>query len=590
MIRLKRVIPGVRMNQAAALMVSDTEEMAQELEWLLSRWKFDMSDVDRDYLADRAASARAREELVQGVLAGVRAPRGDEWIESALPLREYQRTAVDLVHATGATLVVDELGLGKTLMSLALLENPARRPAIAVTLTGLGGQWLRELGKFYPALRGYEVRTTKTEDELPKLLTEDGRLDYDLILVNFAKLAAWGPALADHVNTVIFDEIQELRRAETMKYEGAQVLISRGAVTVGLSATPIYNFGGEMYSVMNILRPGCLGTREEFLREWGGGSWTTESNGKVRIKNPEALRAHLKSLGLFLRRTREDVGIQLPAIETIEQQVPSDSRRLNELSGNAVEMARLILAQDATNSQKWTSAGQLDWQLRQATGVAKAPFVADFVRLLLESQDKVVLFGWHREVYGIWMERLKEHSPVLYTGTESPKQKAEAFQRFTTGDSRVLIMSLRSGAGLDGLQDVCSTLVFGELDWSPGVHRQAIGRLGRPGQKHGVLAYFCVTSDGSDPVILDTLNIKRMESDRLIEPEVGTNATASPAQSDHHIKRLAAAVLEQAASRTVEPEPRTKPPSPAVQQKLAARRAQLDKKYLPVSQPEGESA
>ncbi|UXA19512.1 DEAD/DEAH box helicase [Mycobacterium sp. SMC-4] len=541
MIRLKRLIPGVK-HSAAALFVSDTEEMAQELEWILHRWEFVMTDEARALLAQRAAAAAAREELVQGVLAGTRTPRGQEWIESALPLRDYQRTATDLVHATGSTLVVDELGLGKTLMSLALLENPARRPGVAVTLTGLGGQWLRELRKFYPTLRGHEVRSTKVEKELPRLLS-DGQLDVDLILLNYAKLWAWGPVLADHVNTVIFDEIQELRRAESLKYEGAQALISKGAVTAGLSATPIYNFGGEMYSVMNILRPGCLGTREEFLREWAGG-WSNDHNGKVRVRNPEALRAHLKSQGLFLRRTREDVGIELPAIETIEQQVPSDQKRLSELSGNAVEMARLILSQDATNSQKWQSAGELDWRLRQATGVSKAPFVADFVRLLLESQDKVLLFGWHRDVYSIWMERLREHRPVLYSGTESPKQKAEAFERFTKGDSRVLIMSLRSGAGLDGLQDVCSTLVFGELDWSPGVHRQAIGRLGRPGQKHGVLAYFCVTNDGSDPVILDTLNIKRMESDRLIEPEVGTVATATPAQSHQHIKRLAAALIE----------------------------------------------
>ena len=43
---------------------------------------------------------------------------------------------------------------------------------------------------------------------------------------------------------------------------------------------------------------------------------------------------------------------------------------------------------------------------------------------------------------------------------------------FIDGDARVLMMSLRSGAGLDGLQEVSHTAVFGELDWSPGVHRQ----------------------------------------------------------------------------------------------------------------------
>src|SRR5579884_3848269 len=43
-------------------------------------------------------------------------------------------------------------------------------------------------------------------------------------------------------------------------------------------------------------------------------------------------------------------------------------------------------------------------------------------------------------------------------------------------------MSLRSGAGLDGLQEDCTVGVFGELDWSPEQHRQCIGRLDRDGQ------------------------------------------------------------------------------------------------------------
>ena len=70
----------------------------------------------------------------------------------------------------------------------------------------------------------------------------------------------------------------------------------------------------------------------------------------------------------------------------------------------------------------------------------------------------------------------------------------------------------------------------------------AIGRLGRPGQTNGVLAYFCVTKDGSDPVILDTLNIKSMESDKLIEPDTH-NGTATPAEQPQHIKRLAESIL-----------------------------------------------
>jgi hypothetical protein len=139
--------------------------------------------------------------------------------------------------------------------------------------------------------------------------------------------------------------------------------------------------------------------------------------------------------------------------------------------------------------------------MRQATGIAKAPYVAEFVRMLLESGEKVVLFGWHREVYNIWLERLACFRPVLYTGTESAKQKDTAKDAFISGDSQLLIVSLRSGAGLDGLQSVCSTIVKGELDYSPGVHDQCIGRLYRDGQENSVMVHFLISESGSDPEV-----------------------------------------------------------------------------------------
>jgi hypothetical protein len=140
--------------------------------------------------------------------------------------------------------------------------------------------------------------------------------------------------------------------------------------------------------------------------------------------------------------------------------------------------------------QAFTAGGLLDALVRQASGLAKAPHVAAFVALVLQSQQRVVLFGWHRAVYDVWMEALKDYQPRLFTGTESTKQKDEAIKEFREGSCRVLIMSLRAGAGLDGLQSCCSTLVFGELDWSPGVHGQCEGRMDRDGQKESVTAYY----------------------------------------------------------------------------------------------------
>ena len=344
MIRLKRLLPGVRMNRAAALYVSDTETMGRELDWITQRWVFDMSEEDREHLSKRAATDRAREELITSMVAGTATvTRQPDWLTPRLALRDYQRVAVDINRATGSTLIVDELGLGKTLTGLALLENPQARPALAVTLTGwLGRQWLNELDKFYPQLRGIEIRTTKAGQEFPKLCGPDGEIAYDLIVMNYAKLDAWRHHLAGQVRTVIFDEVQELRGPETLKYEAAAHIASQAKWVSALTATPIFNFSGEMFALLDVISHGCLGERDEFMREWAEPVSLTESRlGKVRVRDPQALRSHLISRGLFIRRTREDVGISLPAIETVEQFVPSDRETLDKLSGDAIEMARL---------------------------------------------------------------------------------------------------------------------------------------------------------------------------------------------------------------------------------------------------------
>ena len=94
------------------------------------------------------------------------------------------------------------------------------------------------------------------------------------------------------------------------------------------------------------------------------------------------------------------------------------------------------------------------------------------------------------------------------------------YNKFINGETNLLILSLRSGAGIDGFQNRCSNIVFGELDWSPQVHEQAIGRLYREGQKEKVMAFYLVSEFGSDPLMVDLLGIKASQSNSIMDPLV----------------------------------------------------------------------
>jgi hypothetical protein len=183
------------------------------------------------------------------------------------------------------------------------------------------------------------------------------------------------------------------------------------------------------------------------------------------------------------------------------------------------------------------------------SGISKAPFVADFVRLLVEESDEPVLLGgWHHEVYRLWCDRLQDLNPVMFTGQESPTQKEAAKQAFLSGESKVLVMSLRAGAGIDGLQKVCRTVVFGELDWSPSVHEQFTGRVYRDGQPDPVVAYYLTADSGSDPVIADVLGIKRGQLDGIRDP---SGALVMPTQADPgRMRKLAEDYLKRIGRRS----------------------------------------
>ncbi len=58
--------------------------------------------------------------------------------------------------------------------------------------------------------------------------------------------------------------------------------------------------------------------------------------------------------------------------------------------------------------------------------MAKAKHVAAFVRMLLESGQPVLLAGWHREVYAVWLDALKDFAPVMLHRLRDPAAKERA--------------------------------------------------------------------------------------------------------------------------------------------------------------------
>lgn len=533
-IRLKRTFGRVGRSTVGPIVFKSTDEVCADLRWFIERFPLTLSARDRKVLEGRAAKYDEDRDAFRKIITGKASPKR---FKLAIEAREYQQVAANLLLRARGLLLADDVGLGKTAAAICALSDPSLRPALVVTLAHLPIQWENEIKRFCPSLTTHRLKLG-TPYDVRVGANKKGRSQAelfepafpDVLISSYHKLSGWAESLAGVVKCVVFDEIQELRKTDSNKYRAAELLTAQCDYKLGLSATPIYNFGFEFWNVLNILRPGELGDANEFMTEWC--SRTT------RITEPKAFGVYLRDQALMLRRTRRDVGRELPPLSRSVQYCETDNEPLKKVESAAAELARIILSSTSTWHERGEATREIDWKLRQATGIAKAPHVMAFVRLLVESGEKVVLYGWHRAVYELWMEGLKDLKPVLYTGSESSPQKEKAKRDFCKGSAQVMIISLRSGAGLDGLQHACRTVVFGELDWSPGVHEQNEGRVFRDGQPEPVTVFYLVAEDGSDPIVSEVLGLKRGQIEGVRDPDAEL-VERLDSKAEHGIRQLA---------------------------------------------------
>jgi SNF2 family DNA or RNA helicase len=525
----KDMFKGIPFGSVPPFFLRDRPSIVADLDWFMQRYPMTLSEAAETKLAEGLSAYRDHLAKIEAIKCeGYTPPLLGGFRDGEAPM-PYQSRAADLLRTTGRLLLLDDVGLGKTVSALAAIADGWGLPAAVVVQPHLSAQWVVQYIERFTHLRAVEIK-----DRAARALQVA-----DIYVFRYSNISAWvdmvGPL---GIKTVIFDEIQELRHGKaTSKGIAAKSFCDAVEYRLGLTATPIYNYGSEIWNVVEYIAPGALGTWNEFLT-----NWCTSHGSHWIVKEPEALGAFLQDEGIALRRTNEDAEVSalLPGLSKAVIEVEWDAGAVQTDQELQRKLALRVLGGGFQDSGR--AARELNMMMRHETGVAKASSVAAYVRTLAEAGEPVLVGAWHREVYDILNNRLSDLRPVMFTGTESAPAKRKARQAFMDGETNVMLMSLRAGAGLDGLQQRAAHVVYAELDWSPQVHVQFTGRLHRHGQTRPVTAHFLHVDGGSDPAIMETLGLKASQSHGILNP-FGGMGEATPID-ESRIKQLARMVLD----------------------------------------------
>ena len=516
---ISKLIPqswyGETENEA---IVPDNTENIQQIKWILDRYPLEI--LSKSVWQRKVTKHFKRKEIHSKIEKLDRVKPGAQFRGK---LYNFQKEGLDfLLKSSGNALLADEMGLGKTVETLAYLASEKQAyPALVIAPLVTLNNWQREIAKF---LKRKSRNGKIVENDIPSsTIIRQGKAaeigKYDFYIINYELLhKRLDDLLKLDVKTIVCDEVQNLRSKTTKKYDAVKKLTAHESVKfrIGLSGTPIYNRGSEIWPIVDILRPGLLGNYTEFCEYF---CYVNEKGKAIVLENKrESLRKQLQKY-VMLRRKKSDVLKELKDKVRYKEVIDADRNYyVNEL-GKIWEKFEEEQKGAKTKFDKSSSYQRAIQSERQAAGVAKVPHVINFVKNIMEIDESVVVFCHHRAIHQLLHEKLSEFSPVSIIGGQSDKFRQEQIDMFQRGESKLMIAGLRAGnVGINLTR--AKYVIFAELDWSPAIHRQAEDRLHRIGQKNTVFAYYLIGNGTLDDHVADILVDKSYEIDSIMD---GTN-------------------------------------------------------------------
>ncbi|KHD45789.1 SNF2 helicase associated domain-containing protein [Streptococcus hongkongensis] len=395
-------------------------------------------------------------------------------------------------------ILADDMGLGKTLQTIAFLSSQlvAGKKVLILSPSSLLYNWLDEFDKFLP---GSDVAVSyglkQTRDQL---ISEEHQVtitSYSSFRQDFTTYKNY------NYDYLILDEAQVIKNSQTKIAQSLREFNVSNCFA--LSGTPIENKLLEIWSIFQIVLPGLLPNKKDFLK-----------------MDAKQVSRYIKPF--VMRRRKDDVLPELPElIEMNYQNEMSDKQK-------AIYLAQLRQMQDTI---RYSSDADINRRkIEILSGITRLRQICDTPSLFMdydgdsgkldslrtllvqikENGHRALVFSQFRGMLEIAEKEMELLGLTHYkiTGSTPANDRQEMTRAFNNGSKDVFLISLKAG-GVGLNLTGADTVVLIDLWWNPAVEMQAISRAHRIGQKENVEVFRLITRGTIEEKILEMQESKR---------------------------------------------------------------------------------
>lgn len=423
----------------------------------------------------------------------------------------YQEEGAAFLALKSRAGLFDEMGVGKSAQAIHACDLIGAKRILIVCPAAVREVWAGELKKFSTIKR----RVTKADKITDLNLWLRGKTD--VLIISYDRAARWAKHMDLHMAEVtICDESHYLKSAQAQrtrailgtKCDGADGSLRWSGATWFLSGTPAPNDPADIWSVLRFTGATPL-PFATFVNRYLDVRPTAYS--PVTKPKPAMVGELVEVIrSMSIRRTKEEVALQIPPIFLSTQTIEGDTSEIRRLLAEHPGLDQAIMDAVAKGGLSFLDAQHIA-TLRRLTGEAKAPAMTELIlEDLNNGVDKIVLFGIHTRALDIIRDGLGARGvgSVVLDGRSSEKERVESVRAFQGDpDCRVFVGNIRA-AGTGITLTASSDIIVFEPDWSPANNAQALMRVHRIGQARTVRARFIALANSIDVQVINSLASK----------------------------------------------------------------------------------